>query len=124
MTDYQGISALRKRLQNDIGVFENTLYDMKENGDGTNSIKNYSKRIDDTLALQFQANLIVNISYNIMVRLKSMIKKGGTDIVKNKAAYEEIRECLEHYKNQVFNLSQRLSVLKESIRIKSMTDSD
>ena len=82
MTDYQGISALRKRLQNDIGVFENTLYDMKENGDGTDSIRNYSKRIDDTLALQFQANLIVNISYNIMVRLKSMIKKGGTDIVK------------------------------------------
>lgn len=120
---YEKISVLKKRLGNDIYNFEKILY-ANNNGEEyiNDSRESYKKKIDITLALQYQANMIVNISYNIMVELRGLVKKGGSEIGNNKSAYEATKVCLEHYRSQVYNFSQRLSVLKEMLKIKIMAN--
>jgi hypothetical protein len=118
MSDYSKVSMMKSRLENEIYKFEETLHNMEEKGDGTDSINNYRRRIEDTIALQFLSGLIQHSAYSISIVLSSLIKKGGADVLKYKSSYSEIKECMEHYKSQNYIMTQRIVTLRELIKIK------
>lgn len=122
---WEDVSRLRKDLGSNISIFQNLLSSNCGNINDLNlSVKEYERRINVSLELQYSASYIVSILYSMLNEIKILIRKGGTvsEQTQSKRALEDVNSLLEEYKNHVYTFSQRGKSLVDLLRVKQMAN--
>lgn len=119
------ISKLRVDLGSNINSFKQMLANNVCDLDGLNlSFKEYERRINASLEIQYSASYIVSILYDMSNTIKDKIRKGGSlaEQTQSKRVHDEINSLLEEYKNHVYTFSSRAKTLAETLKLKQMSN--
>lgn len=121
---WEAISRLRSDLTSNITLFRNMMQDnVSSDIDSLKlSIKEYERRINVSLELQYVGSYIVSILYQMINIIKDKVRKGGSQAEQsqNKRTYEELNSLLEEYKSHVYTYSQRAKCLTDLMKTKQM----
>ena len=123
MNNLQVSAILQKELAEYSKEFEDTLK-MGLNFDYNTSLKDYEKRLNIALDLQYKASYIVSIICRMLHVNKGNIRAGGSDILKHKNDKDTLQEWLSYYKNHVYTFTSMSKTLSDFCKTKQMASPD